>query len=669
MPNRLQHETSPYLLQHADNPVDWYPYGTEAFEEAKRRDCPVIISIGYSACHWCHVMEHESFSTDEVAEIMNSHFVCIKVDREERPDVDQIYLNAVQLLHGQGGWPLNCFALPDGRPFWGGTYFRKDQWKDILLQLSDLYHNNFDDILNQADRIHNGIQGMGVIDPPAGDNVLNAKATQDIYEQLSYKLDRSFGGMRGAPKFPMPGIWIFLLNYHYLSHSDDALNQLKLTLDKMSMGGIFDQLGGGFARYSTDAEWKVPHFEKMLYDNAQLAVLFASAFKITGKMYYQHILSKTLDFVKTELTSPEGAFYSALDADSEGVEGKFYIWKKQEILDLLPEYGDLLCRYWGVDKQGLWEKDMNILVRPYPDDQFAMLEHLSAEELRQLITMASKVLLNHRNTRVKPALDDKVIASWNALMVKAYATASIALENEEWKNEALRAGEFLLENMISEEGYIRRTWKGGIAKVNGFLDDYAFTADSFITLYQLTFDEKWLIRAKQLTDNVIKEFSQDSSPLFWYMPSNNEDQNIIRLSRVLETSDGVEPSGNSVMAWVLLCLGNYFEEQSYIDRSAEMCTFMLTNTLSYPSFYANWANVITAHAHSLNLLVIAGSEASGYARQIRLHYNPFMLLAVADNKSSIPVFKNKFKEGRTVIYKCANHTCEAPVEKVEDMTI
>lgn len=668
MPNRLINESSPYLLQHANNPVDWYPYGNEALEEAKRRDCPVIISIGYSACHWCHVMEHESFSVPEVSEIMNRLFVCIKVDREERPDVDRIYLNAVQLLHGQGGWPLNCFAMPDGRPFWGGTYFRPDQWKEILIQLSDLYHNNFEDIIGQAERIHSGIYGMGIIEPPADDKLLTVKTIEEAYEQLSLKIDRTLGGTRGAPKFPMPDIWQFMLKYYFLTHSDDALSMIKLTLDKMSMGGIFDQLAGGFARYSTDPEWKVPHFEKMLYDNAQLSALYANAVRVTGKQSYLSTLTKTLDFVKTNLTSPEGAFYAAIDADSEGEEGRFYVWTKKEITELLPEYGELLSRYWGVEKQGHWEHGRNILVRPYPDDQFAMLEHLSAEELRQLVNMASRVLLNHRNNRVHPNLDDKIIASWNALMIKGFAIAAMASENSDWKKSAVDAAEFLVKNMISTENIIRRTWKNGNAKINGFLDDYAFTADAFITLYQLTFDEVWLIKAKEITEVVLKSFSQESSPLFWYMPDNNEDPNIIKLSRILETTDGVEPSGNAVMAWVLLCLGNYFEDQSYVDRSRQMCIYMEKNIIAYPSFYAHWAGVAAAHVHDLSVIVITGPEAHEYAKKLQMHYSPFLLLAASNNKSEIPVFMNKFKGEKTFIYKCKNNTCDAPVEKIEDIS-
>lgn len=669
MPNRLINETSPYLLQHANNPVDWYPYGNEALEEARRRDCPVIISIGYSACHWCHVMEHESFSVPEVADIMNRLFVCIKVDREERPDVDQIYLNAVQLLHGQGGWPLNCFALPDGRPFWGGTYFRPEQWKDILLQLSDMYHNNFDDIISQAERIHKGIYGMGLIDAPADSVSISHKTIEDAWEQLSFKIDRVNGGTRGAPKFPMPSIWQFMLRYHYISDAGDALAQVKLTLDKMSMGGIFDQAGGGFARYSTDAEWKVPHFEKMLYDNAQLAALYADGFRATGKQAYLSILTRILEFVNTELLSPEGAFYAALDADSEGEEGRFYVWKKSEILELLPEYGELLSRYWGVEKQGYWEKDRNILLRPISDDQFAMLEHLSAEELRQLVAMASRVLYNHRKKRPGPGLDDKVIFSWNALMIKGYAVASLVADNNEWGNTAEKAAAFLFDNMVADNGSIKRTWKNGTAKINGFLDDYAFMADALIELYQLTFNEDYLFKAKLLADTLIQRFSQQESPLFWYLPEDNEDDHILKISRVLETNDGVEPSGNAVMAGVLLSLGNYFEDPAYITRSVEMCRYMEKNIVAYPSFYARWASVATAHVHGVSVVAAAGNDAVKYARRLQKHYSPFTLFAASAAQSRLPVLANKLKDGKTLIYRCVNHVCEAPVDDPAEITL
>lgn len=668
MPNKLIHETSPYLLQHANNPVNWYPYGTAALEEAKRRNLPIIISIGYSACHWCHVMEHESFSRPDVAEIMNEHFICIKVDREERPDVDLIYLNSVQLLHGQGGWPLNCFALPDGRPFWGGTYFRPEQWKEVLLQLTDLFQNNYVDILSQAERIQKGIQGMGIIDAPAGDKSINVNTVEDAFEQLSMKFDKTYGGTKGAPKFPMPGVWEFVLNYHFVSQSELALAHFRLTLDKMAMGGIFDHLAGGFARYSTDQEWKVPHFEKMLYDNAQLAVLYANAYRATGIEFYYYTLSKILQFIKSELTSPEGAFYAALDADSEGSEGLFYLWRKQEIMDILPEYSELLCRYWGIDKQAHWEKGQNILLRPFQDEQFALVEHLSTEELKQLIKMATTTMLKYRNNRVRPNLDNKIIVSWNAMMIKAYATAAFISDNPEWKESALKAANFLNENMISQDGKILRTWQNGHAKIDGFLNDYAFTADAFISLYQLTFDESWLVRAKQLIDFVINEFSQESSPMFWFTPRNNENADIINLSRILETTDGVEPSGNAVMAGVLLAIGNYFEEQSYIDRSEKMCNYMLNNIIAYPGYYAHWASVTAASVTGISLVVIAGPKAHDYARQLQSHFSPFTLLAAASNKSTIPVFMNKFRDEKTVIYKCINHKCESPIEKVEDFS-
>ncbi len=670
MPNRLIHETSPYLLQHANNPVNWYPYGNEAIEEAKRRNCPIIISIGYSACHWCHVMEHESFSVPDVAEVMNQLFVCVKVDREERPDVDQIYLNAVQLLHGQGGWPLNCFAMPDGRPFWGGTYFRPEQWTDILRQLSDMYQNNYVEILAQAERIHSGIKGMGIIDAPASDISTDITAVEDAYNQLALRFDKSLGGTIGAPKFPMPSLWQFVLNYHFISQSPKALAQLQLTLDKMAMGGVYDQVAGGFARYSTDTEWKVPHFEKMLYDNAQLTVLYANAFRATGVIFYVEILKGILQFINAELTSTEGAFYAALDADSEGKEGQFYIWKREEINELLPEYADLLSRYWGVGKEGHWEADHNILLRPNTDEQFALIEHLSTEELRQLVKMSKKVLLNYRNLRVRPNLDDKIIVSWNAMMIKGFVAGAFATSDEALKETALKAARFLDDNMISTDGKITRTWKNGKARINGFLDDYAFTADAFISLYQLTFDESWLLRAKQLIDYTINEFSQESTPLFWFVPQSNDDPNINNLSRLLETTDGVEPSGNSVMAWVMLAIGNYFEDQTYIDRSKNMCNYIQKNMVAYPAYHANWATITAAHVNGIDLVTITGTEAVTYATQLYRRFRPFLLLAAAYNKSSIPVFKNKFRSDHsTMIYKCRNHTCEAPVEKIEDISL
>ncbi len=668
MPNKLIYETSPYLLQHANNPVNWQPYGTAAIEEAKKRNLPIIISIGYSACHWCHVMEHESFSRPDVADIMNEHFVCIKVDREERPDVDQLYLNSIQILHGQSGWPHNCFALPDGRPFWGGTYFRPDQWKEVLLQLSDLFQNNHDDLLNQADRIAKGIQGMGIIDAPALNIPLNMNTVEDAFEQLSIRFDRTYGGMKGAPKFPMPGIWQFVLNYYHISHSVDAITHLRLTLEKMASGGIFDQLAGGFSRYSTDQEWKVPHFEKMLYDNAQLVVVYANAFRATGIEHYSNILNKILHFVKSELTSPDGAFYTAIDADSDGSEGLFYVWKKQEILDLLPDYGELLCRYWGIDKQAHWEKGQNILQRTTSDEQFALVEHLSTEELKQLVKMATVTLLNYRIKRIRPSLDTKIIVSWNAMMVRAYVTAAFINDNPEYRETALKAADFIKNNMISSDGMIQRTWQNGMAKINGFLNDYALTADAFIALYQLTFDELWLHKAKQLVDYVISEFSQESTPMFWYMPKKNGENSIAEISRILETTDGVEPSGNSVMAGLLLAIGNYFEEPSYISRSEMMCTYMQNNIISYPAYYANWASVTAAHSTGISMVVIAGPRAIEFARQLQSQFSPFTFFAAASNKSDIPVLMNKFKSDRTVIYKCIKNKCEAPIEKVEDFS-
>lgn len=668
MPNRLITESSPYLQQHANNPVDWYPFGKEAFEEAKRRNCPILISIGYSACHWCHVMEHESFSNPEIAELMNAKFVCIKVDREERPDVDQIYLNAVQLIHGQGGWPLNCFTLPDGSPFWGGTYFRPEQWTDILEQLSLLFQTNYNDLLEQSQRIRDGIKGINTVSTVIKESNLNLSVINEIYKALAQNFDKEYGGLKGAPKFPMPSVWEFVSLFHHLTKEEQALTQYLTTLKKISMGGIFDQIAGGFARYSTDKEWKVPHFEKMLYDNAQLSLLYADAYKLTTDSEYLNILSKTLRFISAELTSPEGAFYTALDADSEGKEGKFYVWVKDEILTLLPEYGELLSRYWGVEKEGLWEENRNILLRPNDDDTFAKNEHLSSEELRQLVNMASRLMLNYRNLRVHPGLDDKIIVSWNAMMIKAYAHAANGSDNNEWLNAAITAAKFIEKYMISEDGHMKRSWKSGLAKINGFLDDYAFTAEAFIELYQATFDEYWLFKAKKITEVVLEEFTQKDSPMFWYLPEINEETQLSNISRILELSDGVEPSGNSIMAKVLLLLGNYFENEAYITRSAEMCSRVTEYTLNYPSHHAQWATCIALHAHGINLIAITGADAFIYAKYLKTKYNPFIIIASSAEVSKIPALQGKFRENKTLIYNCVNHVCQAPVEHPDELT-
>lgn len=667
MPNRLINETSPYLLQHAHNPVNWYPYGEEAFAEAHRSNRPLLISIGYSACHWCHVMEHESFSKTEIADVMNRLFVCVKVDREERPDVDLLYMNAIQLLHNSGGWPLNCFALPDGSPFWGGTYFRPAQWTELLIQISDLYHNSQDELKIQASRLMEGISGQNMVEAPSGPSGIDRAFLDETYEQLSLRFDDVNGGMTGAPKFPMPGVWQFVLDYYDLSRENEALGHVLKTLKAMASGGIYDQIGGGFARYSTDAHWKVPHFEKMLYDNAQLISLYANAYRISGHKELSDIIRQTFTFAERELTSPEGAFYAALDADSEGEEGRYYVWTRDEIMKILPEYGELLSEYWGIDQEGRWENGRNILLRPLTDEVFASRQHLSEEELKQLVRMASALMLKERGERVRPGLDDKILASWNSLMIKAYADAYRVTQHHPWLDAALKAARFTAREMIQEDGSLLRTWKNGNARIAGVLNDYAYLAEAYITLYQVCFDEEWLHAAKRLTDTVLRTFGDADSPFFWFSAEGAGTGH--EIMRVIETTDGVEPSGNAVMSKVLLYLGHYFSDNVYISRAESMVQRMQARILAYPQAYACWASSAMLLASGIRTLVITGPDAFEYARTLFPKLNASVLIAATRASSDLPVFENRFIEGKTIIYQCVGSVCQAPVSYPEQLDL
>ncbi|MFH1119999.1 MAG: thioredoxin domain-containing protein [Bacteroidota bacterium] len=668
--NRLISESSPYLLQHANNPVNWYPYGEEALAEASASNRPLLISIGYSACHWCHVMEHESFSQPEIAEVMNRNFVCIKVDREERPDVDHVYMGAVQMLHGNGGWPLNCFALPDGRPFWGGTYFRPDHWLDLLNQISNLYRKSKTDLEAQADRILLGINDMNIIRLPGNPHENSMDLVNEAYNQLSLSFDTESGGLKGAPKFPMPVVWQFVLAYHRMSGNQEAIIQVETTLYKMACGGIFDQIGGGFSRYSADTSWKVPHFEKMLYDNAQLISLYTNIYRLTKEKFYAEIFELSIDFVFRELTSSEGLFYSALDADSDGKEGLFYLWTRGQIKELLPEYADLLADYWGIDAAGLWEQGKSILLRPGNDALFASQQHLSEEELKQLLRMAGNVLYAERNKRIHPSLDDKVILSWNALMIKALADAFKARGSQRWLDAALNAGQFINERFYGDHGGLKRVWKNGKCRINAFLDDYVYLADAYIALYQITFDEVWLQRSESLVEYVFSHFSDTSGPLFWYSPDTGSLQETTPVvARIIGTTDGVEPSGNAVFAGVLLALGHYLGKQQYLSRAMTMTGNLQQRFLAYPAAYAAWARQALEIAYDTSVLVITGPDALKNAAILNRKYLPGTLIAASCEKSGLELFRNRFATGKNLIYRCQGNTCEAPVGSVVDLLL
>ncbi|MEX1241988.1 MAG: thioredoxin domain-containing protein, partial [Cyclobacteriaceae bacterium] len=594
-PNRLEKAKSPYLRQHADNPVDWYEWGPEALQKAKDENKPLIISVGYAACHWCHVMEHESFMDTSVAKIMNENFVAVKIDREERPDIDQIYMNAAQLLTGRGGWPLNAFALPDGRPFYAGTYFPKDQWIQVLKQMDDVYKNQHEKVLQQATQLTQGIKRQEVITLAGDSTVRFSKSTYEgIFRRWQPKIDFSNGGFSSAPKFPLPAGWEFVLQYHYLTGDDKALKAVITTLDEMAKGGIYDQIGGGFARYSTDALWFAPHFEKMLYDNGQLVSLYAHAYKVTKDETYSRVINETLEFINREMTSPEGGFYASLNADSEGEEGKFYVWTKEEIEDVLnPKTAKLVTDYYQVKKSGNWEHDKNILYRKEGMNTFAKRNGLSVEEWEKMLYEADDKLLKERSKRIRPSTDDKILTSWNALMMKGYIEAFLALGNEDHLKSALKNARFLEENMIRKNGRLWRNYKDGEAGIEAFLDDYALLADAYVLLYQATLDVHWLNLARTITDYAVIHFRDKKSGMFYY----TSDQSEKLIARKMEVTDNVIPASNSVIANVLFRLGEYYYHQPYIQMSKTMLNHVVEDIPQGGPYYANWAMLMGLMAY------------------------------------------------------------------------
>jgi len=561
--NHLIQETSPYLLQHAHNPVNWYAWGDEALNKAKEEGKMLLISIGYSACHWCHVMEEESFENEEIAKIMNDYFVCIKVDREERPDIDQVYMNAVQLITGSGGWPLNCFALPDGTPFYGGTYFKPEQWKQLLLNIQNTYVNEKNKIDEYAQKLKEGILGTEIIHLKGVDADFTMSQIDNAFKKWSAFFDNINGGNNRAPKFPMPVSLEFLLKYHYYSGEKSAMDHCLLTLDKMMNGGIYDQVGGGFARYSVDEIWKVPHFEKMLYDNAQLISLYSKAYQITHDENYKAVIEQSIEFVLRELTSKEFGFYASLDADSDGKEGKFYVWTKNEVLQILGEKDtEMFSEYFGITDDGNW-KNSNILYHIGNAVEIGTKYELSDKELKSIIDESRQKLLRERQNRIRPRLDNKILTSWNALMLIALTEAYKVLNNEKYLKTALKNAEFISKELIKNDNRIVRNYRENLAEINGFLDDYAITAQAFISLFQVSNDEKWLKKAKDITNYAIAHFYDEKSGMFFYTSDIDE----VLVARKMELSDNVIPASNSIMGNVLYILSKYYYDSNYFDLS------------------------------------------------------------------------------------------------------
>ncbi|HXH18117.1 MAG TPA: thioredoxin domain-containing protein [Chitinophagales bacterium] len=659
--NHLVNESSPYLLQHAHNPVDWYPWGKEALEKAKKENKLLIISIGYAACHWCHVMEHESFEDTAVARLMNEKFVSIKVDREERPDIDQIYMNASMLINGSGGWPLNAIALPDGRPIYAGTYFPKQQWVNVLQQVHDYYLKDPGKAEQYARQLQAGIRSVELISAKAPATSVTKNDIDTAYRQLIITQDFRKGGRQGAPKFPMPVNYEFLLAYSHFAHEEDAHKAVQLTLDNMMNGGIYDHIGGGFARYSVDDEWHVPHFEKMLYDNAQLVSLYAHAWQLTKKPQYRQAVYETLTWVEREMTSGEGGFYSSLDADSEGEEGKFYVWTADEIKLILGNDAPLFMEYYDVSEPGNWEDGKNVLRRKKDELKIAEEYRLSPEELSKTMNELKKKMFNEREKRARPGLDDKILTSWNALMLKGYADASRVFGEKNFLEKAFASARFILTKAASGDKLFRN-YKNGRATIDGFLDDYAYAIDAFIALYEATFDEQWLSQAKRWTDYVLQHFFDPTSGMFYYTSTQHEEL----IARKMELSDNVMPASNSVMAKNLFVLGQLFYNEDYLKTASQMFHNIKSDLLKHAPYYANWASLACWLAEEPYEVAIVGNDFEKIRQELDSHFLPHVLLLGGKTEGTLPLLKNKLVEGQTTIYVCRNKTCKLPVLSVEE---
>ena len=659
--NALIHETSPYLQQHARNPVNWNPWGGTALAQAKEEGKLMIVSIGYAACHWCHVMEHESFEDSTVAALMNEHFVSIKVDREERPDVDQVYMEAAQLMNGRGGWPLNAITLPDGRPVFAGTYLPKNQWISLLEQIQRSYEREPDRLEKIARQVTEGIRSTEAFVSPVADATYEASLLDNIFQTWQPTFDTQRGGNQGAPKFPMPVNQEFLMQYAYYTGNAEARQFLALTLDQMANGGIYDHLGGGFARYATDDAWRVPHFEKMLYDNAQLVSLYSQAYQFMREPRYRQVVYETLDFIAREMTSEEGAFYSSLDADSEGEEGKFYVWTAAEIDQQLGKEADLFKAYYNITAPGNWEEKKNILYVDQRDSIFAEQHDLSVTVLEEQLARSRKILGQVRSQRVRPGLDDKSLTAWNALMLSGYVDAYRAFGEPKFLEAALKNARLLEAKVIGVAGAMTRNYKEDQASIEAFLDDYSFVIAAFIDLYQATFDEHWLNKAHQLQEYALRQFYDKESGLFYY--TSHEHPALI--ARKKETSDNVIPASNSAMAKNLYQLGLLFYEDTYVAKAKTMLAQVQQNMGEYPGFYANWASLLGQLVHQPYEVAIVGNDYAAKRKELDRQYLPNALLLGGKDEGNLTLLENKLIPDQTTIYVCQEKVCQLPVVETE----
>ncbi len=672
MKNELLAETSPYLLQHAHNPVHWQPWGEKALALAKEMNKPILVSIGYSACHWCHVMERESFEIESTAALMNEHFINIKIDREERPDIDHIYMDAVQAMTGSGGWPLNVFLTPDAKPFYGGTYFppvkafNRASWTDVLISIADAWKNKREEMEQQAETLIEHLKkanNFGQIKAAINVETVKTGFTKDDCITLANNLlataDVVEGGFGQAPKFPQTFSINTLLQTAYFLKDDKALAHAELSLTKMLNGGIYDQLGGGLCRYSTDGEWLAPHFEKMLYDNALFITALSNAYLLTKKDIYKNAIEHVCHFIFTEMKNEEGGYYAAIDADSEGVEGKFYVWDKKETVHLLGENADLFNSYFDVTEHGNWE-EKNILRILKPLDEVSKAFNIPLSTAEMNISAAKKILLNERNKRVRPGTDDKIILGWNALLITAFCKAYAALQNDKYKLAAIELYNFIEEKFVHQKGYFH-TYKNGEAKYPAFLDDYTCMADACIHLQEITADEKYLHKAKAITAFIIENFEDEKSEFFFFTSKHQKDIVV----RKIELYDGATPSANAVMAKNLLYLSLVFDNREWHQKAVSMIDSLKTIIVKHPGSFGIWAATAFNLAAGINEIAIIGNNMIPTLNNVLLQYIPNKILQSNFNNSEMPLLRNREISKEISIYLCQNFVCKKPVHSVQ----
>lgn len=662
--NELIHETSPYLLQHAHNPVDWKGWNPATLAKAKEENKLMIVSIGYAACHWCHVMERESFEDSTVAAVMNTNFIPVKVDREERPDVDQVYINAVQLMTGRAGWPLNVITLPDGRPVWGGTYFQKEDWIQAIEQIQNLYQEEPQKLIDYATRLEEGIKSMDLVTLNTDEITFKDYDTKTIIANWSQSFDKRHGGFGGAPKFMMPNNVAYLLREAVATNDEALLSHVTLTLDQMAYGGVYDHIGGGFARYSTDVKWHVPHFEKMLYDNAQLVSLYSHAYAVTKKPLYKEVVEETLTYISREMTTKQGAFYSSLDADSETEsgeleEGAYYIYTEEELLKEIGEDYALFKEYYNVNEFGKWEEEGKyVLIRDLSDEAISENFSISSEILKAKKQRWKEILLDFRNERPKPRLDDKTLTSWNGLMLKGYVDAYKIFGNPGYLEAAVRNATFIKDHQIKSDNGLFHIYKDGKSSINGYLEDYAAVIEGYIALYEATLDPTWIQLSKKLADYTFEHFFNSESGMFYF--TSNSDTEIV--TRTTEYRDNVIPASNSIMAKNLAVLAHHFDEQNYAKTAHQMLKNIQPEMEKYPGGFSNWLDLLANYQSNFYEIVVVGTDAPQKIMEINQHYLPGKLIAGSTSESKDPLFEQRFVEGLTFIYVCVNNACKLPVE-------